>query len=46
MALEEDPSAACVLAQDDVDLTELAQHAERDVLEVADRCGADRERHG
>jgi hypothetical protein len=34
-----------VLCQHDIGLGELAQHAQRDVVEVADRRRADRERH-
>ena len=46
MPVEQDPRAARVLAEDEVGLPQLAQHAQRDVLEVADRRRADRERHG
>src|SRR4029453_8433760 len=45
VAVEEDPRSPRVLAEDEVGLRELVEDAERDVLEVADRRRADRERH-
>src|SRR5207237_2331116 len=45
MALQQDTSPPRVLAKDELRLGQLAQHAERDVLEVADRSRADGERH-
>src|SRR5207237_8266909 len=45
VAAEEDLRAAGVLAEHDVRLAELPQHAQRDVLEVPDRRRADDERH-
>jgi hypothetical protein len=35
----------CVLTEDEVGLAELAEYAQRDVLEIPDRRGADREGH-
>ncbi len=43
--VEQDPRPPRVLAEDEVGLGELAQDAERDVLEVPDRRRADGERH-
>ena len=43
--VEQPRRMARVLAEHDVGLRELAQHAQRDVVEVADRRRADRERH-
>src|SRR5205823_2465450 len=43
---EERAGVARVLAQDEIRLRQLAEHAQRDVVEVADRRRADRERHG
>ena len=45
MAIEQDASVARVLAEDDLGGRELREHAKRHVLEVPDRCRADRERH-
>ncbi len=45
VVVEEDPRTAGVLAEDEIGLAQLLEHAERDVVEVADRGGADRERH-
>src|ERR671922_138584 len=45
VAAEQGLRPAGVLAEDDVRLGELAQDAQRDVLEVPDRRRADRERH-
>ena len=45
MAVEQDARAARVLAEHDVRPPQLAQDAQRDVLEVADRRRADGERH-
>jgi len=45
VAFEEGAGAARVLTEDDVGLAELADDAQRDVLEVADRRRADDERH-
>src|SRR5581483_935 len=43
--LQEDARPPRVLAEDEVGLAELAEDAQRDVLEVADRRRADRQRH-
>ena len=43
--LEEPPRMTRVLAEDELGLAELAEHAQRDVLEIPDRRGADREGH-
>ena len=43
--LEEPPRMPGVLAEDELGLAELAEHAQRDVLEIPDRRGADREGH-
>ena len=43
--LEQDAGAPRVLAEDEIGLAELAQDAERDILEVPDRRRADGERH-
>ena len=46
VTLEQDARTACVLAQDEVGLAQLGEHPKRDILEVADRGGANRQRHG
>ena len=45
MPVEQDPRASRVLAEHGVRLAQLREDAQRDVLEVADRRGADGERH-
>ena len=45
MPLQELPRVPRVLAEHELRLGQLAQHAQGDVLEVADRSRADRERH-
>ena len=45
VAPEEDPRAPRVLAEDEVGLGELLEHAKRHVAQVPDRRGADGERH-
>ena len=45
MTVEQHPRSACVLAQDEVGLAKLGEHAERHVLQVPDRRRADDERH-
>src|SRR5918992_830508 len=46
MAVEQDASPPRVLAEDEVSLPELVEHAQGDVAEIPDGRGADGERHG
>ena len=45
MPLEQDTRPASVLAEHDIRLGQLAEHAKGDVLEIPDRSRADGERH-
>ena len=45
MPLEQPARVPRVLREHDVGLAQLVEHAQRDVVEVADRRRADRERH-